>query len=99
MKTITEITPTEKRVYTMPDEIFISITAFLANRWHRSVKSAVASLPAKVQPLVTLEVMPHEPVLRGHVASIRIDAEPFTAAHDFAIAIADEPPAPPTNHV
>lgn len=96
MKTITEITPTENRVYTMPDEICCAIRLAVNMRWHSSVSKAVASLPNRVQPLVTLEVLPHEPVLRGHSASIRIDDEPNAK---FFIAIADEPPATPTNHV
>ena len=96
MKTITEITLTEKRVYTMPDEVWSLIELSLKCRWFRSVQSAVDSLFAPVRQLVTVEVMPHELVLRGHSASIRIDDEPFTAAYDrpapkFAIAIADEP--------
>lgn len=96
MKTITEFTLTAKRVCTMPDELCDAIRLAVNMRWHSSVSKAVASLPAKVQPLVTLEVMPHESVLRGHSADIRIDDEPNAK---FAIAIADEPPAPPTNHV
>lgn len=88
MKTITEITPTEKRVYTMPDELFVAILFAVNRRWRSSVSKAVASLPAKVRPLVTVEVLPHESVLRGHSANIRIDDEPNAK---FFIAIADEP--------
>ena len=88
MKTITEFTDKEKRVYTMPDEICCAIRLAVNMRWHSSVSKAVASLPERVRPLVTVEVMPHEPVLRGHSVSSRIDDEPNAK---FFIAIADEP--------
>lgn len=90
MKTIREITPTEQRVYTMPDEIYAAITMGLDFNWFRSVSKAAANLPEKVRSLVTVEVSPHEPVLRGKTADIRIDAEPFTSAHDLAMTIQAE---------
>jgi hypothetical protein len=96
MKTIREITPTEQRVYTMPDEIYAVISTWLAFKFFRSVSKAVASLPEKVRQLVTVEVSPHEPTLRGKTADIRIDAEPFTSAHDLAMTIQAEEKPPIT---
>lgn len=73
MKTILEITPTEKRSYEMPTDIYDYIQLALHMRWRKSVKSAVENLPEKWRSLVTVSTSPHEPAIRGKSAEILID--------------------------
>jgi hypothetical protein len=73
MKTILEITPTEKRSYEMPTAIYNCIQLALNTRRCKSVKSAVESLPEKWRSLVMVSTSPHEPAIRGKSAEILID--------------------------
>lgn len=57
----------------MPTDIYSGIQFSLNMRWHKTVKSAVKSLPEKQRSMVTVTTAPHEPARRGKSCNLGID--------------------------
>lgn len=74
MKTILEIGSRQEVRYEMPDEVFDLVTDLLRHRLAKTVKRAVAMLPAELAAQVTAEPQKRqEPVrLRGWQANVMV---------------------------